>query len=40
MPMTYLVFIWITFGVAYVIVPPLAKNILNREKPDIYFGHI
>lgn len=34
MPMIYLVFIWITFGVAYVIVPPLAKDILNIPTAD------
>lgn len=34
MPIIYLVFIWITFGVAYVIVPPLAKGILHIPTAD------
>lgn len=34
MPIIYLIFIWIAFGVAYVLVPPLTKQILNIPTAD------
>uniref|UniRef100_A0A7C4R336 MFS transporter n=1 Tax=candidate division CPR3 bacterium TaxID=2268181 RepID=A0A7C4R336_UNCC3 len=38
MPFIYLVFIWVSFGVAYVVVPSLAKEILNI--PIISVSHL
>ena len=34
MPMVYLVFVWVAFGVAYVLVPPLTNEILHVPTAD------
>ena len=34
MPMLYLVFVWVAFGVAYVLVPPLTNEILHIPTAD------